>query len=265
MPQSPGLAGVSIDRTGKFTFDRTKFLDRVQRQPRRCRAAVRAGRQHAATERAVRLGGQPRRRRLVRRQRHATRGAGERHRASPARGRRRALPTVKVRVGTTEMSYTVGRRRLPRRRRRRAEQRVRERRPRTAGDRHGLGRADRDHRVRAFERRVRRRLGRHRLRRAGRHRRRRDHRRRRRDRKRPAAASCRSATQQISGLAHQDHRQDARRPRQLHLPAGHRATRPDLSEPTRPTSSRATSPRRRTTSSRASSTSTTRWRRWSSA
>ena len=32
-PQSPGLAGVSIDRTGKFTFDRTKFLAAFDADP----------------------------------------------------------------------------------------------------------------------------------------------------------------------------------------------------------------------------------------
>jgi flagellar hook-associated protein 2 len=32
-PQSPGLAGVSIDRTGKFTFDRTKFLAAFDANP----------------------------------------------------------------------------------------------------------------------------------------------------------------------------------------------------------------------------------------
>jgi flagellar hook-associated protein 2 len=32
-PQSPGLAGVSIDKTGKFTFDRTKFLTAFNANP----------------------------------------------------------------------------------------------------------------------------------------------------------------------------------------------------------------------------------------
>ena len=32
-PQSPGLAGVSIDGTGKFTFDRTKFLAAFDADP----------------------------------------------------------------------------------------------------------------------------------------------------------------------------------------------------------------------------------------
>jgi flagellar hook-associated protein 2 len=32
-PKSPGLAGVSIDRTGKFTFDRTKFLAAFDADP----------------------------------------------------------------------------------------------------------------------------------------------------------------------------------------------------------------------------------------
>ena len=32
-PQSPGLAGVSIDRNGAFTFDRTKFLAAFDANP----------------------------------------------------------------------------------------------------------------------------------------------------------------------------------------------------------------------------------------
>ena len=54
-PKSPGLAGVSIDSTGKFTFDKTKFHDRVRRQPRRCCRVVRPGRDGRRPNGAVRV------------------------------------------------------------------------------------------------------------------------------------------------------------------------------------------------------------------
>ena len=195
------------------------------------------------------------------RQRDAGRGAGAATSASPARGRRRRCPTVKVRVGTTEVSYAV-----------------------QDGDTradvvNGLNAAfasaglalqatDTGSGVQiatdqyGIDREVRRRLGRQRLR----------HRTPARTCRERSTASPRPAAASnswrpfddptISGLAISINRASTRRLRELHLLAGPRPARARRRSRTRPTSSPGTSRRRRTTTRRASSSSTTRSRRW---
>ena len=104
---SPGLAGVSADKDGNFTFDQTKFLAAFDAEPDGRREAVRAGRLVDEPERHVHLGRRPTQWRHLRRHRDAARGAGERRRAhrhvaDRARTRRSACS-----VGTTQVSYAV--------------------------------------------------------------------------------------------------------------------------------------------------------------
>jgi flagellar hook-associated protein 2 len=105
-PKSPGLAGVSIDGTGKFTFDRTKFLTAFDADPQGVTRLFAQGGSSAnaniqfvsAGDRAVQGDYD------VNVTAAATQGAsvGLTGAWPPA-----TLPTVKVRVGTTEVSYAV--------------------------------------------------------------------------------------------------------------------------------------------------------------
>lgn len=105
-PKSPGLAGVSIDGTGKFTFDRTKFLAAFDADPQGVTRLFAQGGSSAnsniqfvsAGDRAV--GGD-----YDVNVTTAAAQAGDTGLTGawpPA-----TLPTVKLRVGTTEVSYAV--------------------------------------------------------------------------------------------------------------------------------------------------------------
>ena len=105
-PKSPGLAGVSIDKTGKFTFDRTKFLAAFDADPQGVtKLFAQGGSSDNPDVQFVSAGDRS--------------GAGTYHVVvtqaalqgsdvgltgvwPPA-----SLPTVKVRVGTTEVSYAT--------------------------------------------------------------------------------------------------------------------------------------------------------------
>ena len=105
-PQSPGLAGVSIDGTGKFTFDRTKFLAAFDANPQGVSKLFAQGGTSDNTNVQFTSAGD----RAVAGTYHvvvtqaAAQGSdvgltGSWPPASP--------PTVKIRVGTTEVSYAV--------------------------------------------------------------------------------------------------------------------------------------------------------------
>ena len=105
-PGSPGLAGVSIDKTGKFTFDRTKFLAAFNADPQGVtRLFAQGGTSDNAGVQFVSAGD-----RAVAGTYHvvvtqaANQGSdvGLTGSFPPA-----VLPTVKVRVGTVEVSYAV--------------------------------------------------------------------------------------------------------------------------------------------------------------
>ncbi len=161
-PQSPGLAGVSIDGTGKFTFDRTKFLAAYDADPQGVTKLFAQGGSSDQREHPVRLGRRQGRRRKLRRQRHNSRRAGERYRAhrhvatgNPAHGE-----------GAGRHDRGVIRRqgrRHPGRCRQRPEHGICERRLRVAGDEHRERHPDRDEPVRKLGE-LRRRLERKRLR-----------------------------------------------------------------------------------------------------
>jgi flagellar hook-associated protein 2 len=105
-PQSPGLAGVSIDRTGKFTFDRSKFLTAFNADPQGVtKLFAQSGSADNADVSFVSAGD-----RAV---------AGSYHvvvTTAAAQGSDVGLtgawppvtnPTIKVQVGTTQVSYAV--------------------------------------------------------------------------------------------------------------------------------------------------------------
>jgi flagellar hook-associated protein 2 len=105
-PGSPGLAGVSIDKTGAFTFDRTKFLAAFDADPQGVtRLFAQGGTSDNTGVQFVSAGD-----RAVGGSYHvvvtqaAAQGSdtGLTGAFPPA-----TLPTVKVRVGTTEVSYAV--------------------------------------------------------------------------------------------------------------------------------------------------------------
>jgi flagellar hook-associated protein 2 len=105
-PQSPGLAGVSIDGTGKFTFDRTKFVKAFDADPAGVtRLFAQGGTSDNNAVEFTSAGD-----RAVAGTYHVvvTQAAAQASDVGltgawpPA-----TLPTVKVRVGTTEVSYAV--------------------------------------------------------------------------------------------------------------------------------------------------------------
>lgn len=105
-PQSPGLAGVSIDRNGAFTFDRTKFLAAFAANPQGVsKLFAQGGSSDNANVQFTSAGD-----RAVAGAYHvvviqaAAQGAdvGLTGAWPPA-----SLPTVKLRAGTTEVSYAV--------------------------------------------------------------------------------------------------------------------------------------------------------------
>ena len=105
-PQSPGLAGVSIDRTGKFTFDRAKFLAAFNADPAGVsKLFAQGGSADDANVSFVSAGD-----RAIAGTYHVvvTQAAQQANDTGltgvfpPA-----VLPTVKVRVGTAEVSYAV--------------------------------------------------------------------------------------------------------------------------------------------------------------
>ena len=105
-PQSPGLAGVSIDGTGKFTFDRTKFLAAFDADPAGVtKLFAQGGSSDNANVQFVSAGD-----RAVAGSYDVnvtTAAAQASDTALTGAWPPGTLPIVKVRVGTTEVSYAV--------------------------------------------------------------------------------------------------------------------------------------------------------------
>ena len=223
-PKSPGLAGVSIDGTGKFTFDRAKFLTAFDADPSGVTKLFAQGGSSAnanvqfvsAGDRAV--GGDY----DVNVTTAAAQGSsiGLTGAWPPA-----TLPSVKVRVGTTEVSYAVKGGDTQDDVVKGLERRLRQRRLRAPGDQHRQRRADRDERIRRRGE-LRRRLERRRLPDPRRHRHPGDDQRSGRDRQRSTADGCVQRQHPQRACAH-DHERRRRRPRELHVHARARATRAD--------------------------------------
>ena len=106
-PASPGLAGVSIDQNGQVHVRPLQVPRRVQRRPRGRRRKLFA--QGGTSTNADVSSSRPATARSAGRTTSTSRRPRRRRPrpASPARGRPASLPTVKVRVGTTEVSYAV--------------------------------------------------------------------------------------------------------------------------------------------------------------